>query len=60
MVSAVKFKKKLEERAEDACYLRKLSNELYQVWPPVSNKINTTRISDFIVQQQDTKIPVQV
>lgn len=50
----------MEARAEDACYLRKFSNDLYQVWLPESNKITTTGITDFIVQQQDTPTPVQI
>ena len=37
-VSAVKFKKKLEDRTEKACYLRKIGKDKYQVWIPATKK----------------------
>lgn len=53
--SATNFKKKLEDRAETACYLRKIGTDLYEVWMPTSNKITTVRIADFILQSEDTQ-----
>lgn len=59
-VSAVKLKKKLENRAENACYLGKIGTDKYQIWLPESNKITTVRISDFIVHQGHDNRPVDV
>lgn len=53
MVSAAKFKKKLDYREEKACYLRRIGTDLYKVWLPGSEKINTTRIADFVMQKRE-------
>lgn len=55
LYSAVKVKMRLENRAEDALYLRRKSTDIYQVWFPHSNKVTTTRITDFIVPSINRK-----
>ena len=40
-VNAEKFKKKLEDRGQKACYLRRLGADKYQIWLPESNKITS-------------------
>lgn len=54
------FKKKLEYRAEEACYLRKICTDLYQIWMPASKTITSVRISDFILQQVPPSKPVEL
>lgn len=54
------MKKKLEARAVNACYLQKLSKDLYHVWLPNWTKITTTIISDFILQQADSTQKTQI
>lgn len=55
IVSAVKFKRKLETRAEDYCSVRKWTNELYQVWLPNSNKKNEDKRLRFATSHGTTK-----
>lgn len=52
LLSAVKFKKKIEARAQDACYLRRKDHDFYQIWMPENNKVTSTWIYDFILQQK--------
>lgn len=55
IISAVKFKKNLDNKVVNACYLRRLGTDLYPVWLPDRKKITTTRISDFVLQQEETR-----
>eukprot|EP00173_Palmaria_palmata_P001789 Plantae.Rhodophyta-Palmaria_palmata.ctg20410.p1 GENE.Plantae.Rhodophyta-Palmaria_palmata.ctg20410~~Plantae.Rhodophyta-Palmaria_palmata.ctg20410.p1 ORF type:complete len:203 (-),score=7.17 Plantae.Rhodophyta-Palmaria_palmata.ctg20410:21-629(-) len=53
IISAVKFKKTLEARVQDACYIRRKDRDLYQIWLPERNKVTKARIiNDFIVHQE--------
>lgn len=50
-VSAEKFKKQLDTRADNACYLRKSGTRTAEIWLPEPNKVTTFRYTDFIVQK---------
>ena len=56
-VSAEKFKKKIEDGENKACYLRKIGTDNYQIWMPETNKITTVRMVDFIIQRPHTSTP---
>lgn len=59
-VCAVKFKKKLENRSDTACYLRRIGTDKYQVWLPASNKVTTVRVTDFILQRGKPNTPEEI
>lgn len=44
-----KLKSKLEDRAIEACYLRRKKSNLYKVWIPSTKKITTVKITEFIL-----------
>lgn len=56
-VSAVKCKKKLENGAENAMYLRRKGTDLYQIWLPDLDTVETTRILDFILPSVKRDMP---
>lgn len=53
----MKFKKKLENRVEKSCYLRRIGTGKYQVWMPKTNKVTKIRTIDFILQLRHTNKP---
>lgn len=50
VVSAVKFKN-MENRADNAYFLRQIESNKYKVWKPDSKKLTTIRMTDFVVQR---------
>lgn len=41
----------MNDRAYNACYLRQIKTEKYQIWNPYTDKIKTVRSVDFIPER---------